>query len=547
MIMFVQEFVVLNIIRKVSIMQEMELYMMFGLFNGVKTDFTHNFSQFFFVMRYFTFVGKDTLEVQEMRRIFSHGWKSLIRRPAKTIMLFVILFVVFNLIFSGFIIQKSVQKSKEYIRSEIGSAVEYKMDFTKLMSANSTAGQATTMTRPPALSLTVAKRMASSPYVTSYYVTESANADSDTVTPASTSTSSDTFQRNFSSFTLSGTNTTDNLDFVMGNVTLKDGKTLSEDDVNNTSNVVIISEDVATANSLQVGDTIQLSKTSQQQPGGADTQGSQSSTAASTTSTSVDFTVIGIYTAVESGFDVNTMFTSNVVIDTLNGTTATDETDGSIVFLLDSADHVEAFKTECTPYLTSEYHTLSSDDSQYESLTKPLNLISFITSILIGVVFVAGALIILALVTIFVRDRKFEIGLLLSSGEGRLKIITQFMFEILVIAIVAFGVSVAASNLTSSVVSNWIVDNQLLSSTSLIGSTSTTTTTDGFQMGRQSSTSLYGEVDMQKVADKFDVSVDASVIGELMIASVILVLIGSSIPLIVIMGYKPRRILQDDN
>lgn len=485
-----------------------------------------------------------------MKRILIHGWKSLIRRPAKTIMLFVILFVVFNLIFSGFIIQNSVQKSKEYIRSQIGSAVEYKLDYTSLMSDNNTPGQATTMTSPPALSLTIAEKMASSPYVSSYYVTESANADSDTISPASTSTTNDTFQRNFSSFTLSGTNSTDNLDFVLGNVTLKEGAALSEDDVNNTSNVVIISEDVASANSLQVGDTIQLAKASQSMPGASGDQGGQNIAGASnttTTSESVDFTVIGIYTAVDSSFDVNTMFTSNAVIDSLNGTTATDETNGSIVFLLDSADHVEAFKTACTPYLTSEYHVLSSDDSQYESLTKPLNLISFITSILIWVVFVAGALIILALVTIFVRDRKFEIGLLMSSGEGRLKIISQFMFEILAIAIVAFGLSVASSNLTSGVVSNWIIENQLLSSTSLIGSTSTTTEANQF-MGRElTSTSLYGDVDMQNVADKFNVSIDGSVIGELMLASIVLVLIGSSIPLIVIMGYKPRQILQDDN
>lgn len=484
-----------------------------------------------------------------MKRILVHGWKSLIRRPAKTVMLFIILFVVFNLIFTGFIIQKSVQKSKEYIRSQIGSVVEYKMDYTSLMSAMSAPGTTTTMTRPPALSLSVAEKMAENPYVTGYYITDSANADSSTITAASTSSNGDTFQRNSSSFSLSGTNTTDNLDFVLGNVTLKSGKTLSEDDVNNVSNVAIISEDLATTNSLAVGDTIKLTKATQNMPGseGGTGKTGTTTTTATTSSTAVDFTVIGIYTAKSTDFDVNTIFTSNAAVDSFNGTTTSDETEGSIVFLLDSADHVDSFITECTPYLTSEYHVLSSDDSEYESLTKPLDLISLITSILIGVVFVAGALIILALVTIFVRDRKFEIGLLLSSGEGRMKIISQFMFEILAIAIVSFCVSIATSNLTSGFVSNWIVDNQLLSSTSLIGSTSTTTTTNQFQMGGRNSTTLYGEVDMQNVADKFNVSVDGSVIGELMVASVILVLIGSSIPLIVIMGYKPRRILQDDN
>jgi putative ABC transport system permease protein len=305
---------------------------------------------------------------------------------------------------------------------------------------------------------------------------------------------------------------------------------------------VIISEDVATANSLVVGDTIGLSKVTPQRPGIGGGQ-----TAAGTTAAEASYEVIGIYKRVQDGYNVNTMFTSNTLIYGLNGTSASDETTGSIVFILDSPEHVDAFKMEASPYLTSKYHTLYSDDSEYIALTKPLNLISFITSILIWVVFIAGAAIIMALVTIFVRDRKFEIGLLLSSGEGRLKIISQFVFEMLIIAILAFVISIASSSVTSKGVSSWIVDNQLLSQTSLIGSTNTATQTNQFRMFGQNNVSLYGAVNMQNVADKFDVSVDAAVIGELMLSSIILVLIGSMIPLVIIMGFKPRRILQDDN
>lgn len=479
-------------------------------------------------------------------RVLIHGLKSLVRRPAKTSMLFVILFIVFNLIFTGFIIQNSIQKSKEYIRSQIGSAVEYRMDFTSFMTGDRIAGQ--TQTAPPALSLTVAEKIAANQYVKSYYVTESANMNSTSIKPATTqATSTGGFQRAFSNFTLSGSNKTENLDFVLNNVTLSSGKTLTADDLKNGSKVMIISEDVATANSLRIGDTIKLSQARAQQPGN---QGGQNGAGTTTTAAETDYEVIGIYKAVKDGFDVNTMFTSNTMIYSLNGTTASDSTSGSIVFLLDSPDHVDAFKKEASPYLTSKYHTLYSNDSEYVSLTKPLNLISFITSILLWVVFIAGAAIILALVTIFVRDRKFEIGLLLSSGEGRLKIVSQFIFEMLIIAVIAFSASVVSSSVTSKGVSTWIVDNQLLSQTGIIASTSTETSANQiirFQGQGQSSVSLYGAVNMQSVADKFDVSVNISVIGQLMLASFALVLIGSSIPLVVIMGYKPRRILQDDN
>lgn len=481
-------------------------------------------------------------------RILIHGLKSLIRRPAKTGMLFVILFVVFNLIFSGFIIQNSIARSKEYIRNQIGGVVEYRMDYTSLMSAGRpTNGQ--NMTSIPPLSLSIAAKMADSPYVDAYYVVESANISAETISPAETqSSSTGGFQRDFSDFTFSGTSQADSLDFVMGNVTLSDGRTLSADDVKNGTAVVIISEDVAETNNLVVGDTISLAVVSQSQMRPGDNQGSTGST---TTATYSDYEVIGIYKAVEDGFNVNTMFTSDEVIYNLNGTSGSDDTSGTIVFMLDSAENVDAFITDMTPYLTSEYHTLYSDDSTYTSLTKPLNLLSFITSILIWVVFIAGAAIIIALVTIFVRDRKFEIGLLLSSGEGRIKIVGQFVFEMLVIAILAFTISVASSSVISKGVSAWIVDNELLSQTSLIGSTSSSTTT-GSQMGNfgrfgQSSVSLYGAVDMEGVAEQFDVAVNAAVVGELMLSSIILVLIGSAVPLSIIMGYKPRRILQDDN
>lgn len=494
-------------------------------------------------------------------RMLIQGIKSLIRRPAKTLMLFIILFVVFNLIFTGFIIQNSIKQSKEYIRNQLGSVVEYRMDFEKFMSsmqnqrqkANNNQAQ---MARPGALSISVAEKIANSPYVKSFYITDSANVNSDTIDPAETQQSGGNFQRNFSDFTLSGTNQPENLDFVLGNVKLTDGGILTQNNIDNSDKVVIISKDIAETNSLKVGDAISLSRVAmnRMREGGNDSNNnnqSNNNSNSTTASAAEDYDVIGIYEAVDDTFSVNTIFTSNNVIAALNGTEASDDTNASIVFLLDSPSHIDAFKSEQSRYLTSEYHILYSNDEEYESLTKPLNLISFIASILIWVVFIAGAAIILAIVTIFVRDRKFEIGLLLSSGESKLKIVSQFVFEMLVIAIIAFVISVGSSNIASQSVSTWIVDNQLLSQTSLIGSTNTSVSTGfrgggmGFRMRGINSTSLYGSVDMENVANQFNVSVSTAILFKLLLASMVLVLIGSTIPLSVIMGYKPKRILQD--
>lgn len=474
-------------------------------------------------------------------RIFIHGIKSIIRRPAKTTMLFLILFVIFNLIFIGFIIDNSISESKEYIRNQMGSAVEYKMDFESLLSGENR--QQMQMQSIPALSKQVADKMAQSVYVSQYFLSESGNVNSDTISPAETQQSAGGFQRSFSDFSLKGSNVTVPIDFVMENIALKEGNLFSAANIDNGDNVILISEAIANANNLRVNDTVSLSLASNNfgGPGNANNQ-----TTTTTTAESQSFVVIGTFEVRSEDFDVNTILTSNAVIETLNNNVGSDDTNASIVYLLNNPEHVNAFIEENTPYLTSEYHSLYSNDDDYVSLTKPLDLITVITALFCGVVFAAGSAIILAIVTIFVRDRKFEIGLLLASGEGRMKIVTQFVLEIMVIAIIAFTFSVGTSNIAAKYIGDWIVETQLLSDDSVVN-TSTTTDTNIMRIGMNAGqSSVYGDVNMQNVADAFDASVSVQVIWKLLGASMLLVFIGSGVPLVVIMGYNPRRILQDN-
>ncbi len=469
-------------------------------------------------------------------RVLNHGLKSLYRRPVKTIMLFVIFFIVFNLVFTGLIIDNSIDESKTYIRNQMGGVVEYRMDLTQAMAQRNM--------NLPSLSLNVAERIANNRYVQNYFVTESANANSDQIEPVETQQTLGGFVRGASDFTLTGSNQAAPLDLVMGNITLVEGSLFSEQNLANGDRVVLVSQDVAQKNDLRVGDVISLAGAGM----GAMMPGQRGGMPDNTTGTALDYEVVGIYGAVEDEFSTNTLFAPLTVIDAINNRGDRDETNASIVYFLDSPDYIEAFKAEVSPYITSEYHILYSNDDAYESLTKPLNLLSFIAFLLIWVVFIAGAAIVLAIVTIFVRDRKFEIGLLLSSGEGKMRIVSQYIFEIVLVAIISFGISVGSSTIASKSVSNWIVEHQLLAESSLIAGTSNSTPDINFpqriQMGRNT-TSIYGDVDMESVAAEFDVALNPSVMGNLFMISLLLVLAGSSIPLVVILSYKPKRILQD--
>jgi len=161
---------------------------------------------------------------------------------------------------------------------------------------------------------------------------------------------------------------------------------------------------------------------------------------------------------------------------------------------------------------------------------------SIIASILIWVIFIAGAAIIVSLIIIFVRDRKFEVGLLLASGEARYKIIAQFVLEIILVAILAFGCSVLLSYQSSQMVSDWIVENQLIEKEE-------STNDDLFFIDGMNS--VNGDVSLENVANDFSVSITFDVMRNLFVISIGIVIIASLIPLGIILSYNPRQALQD--
>ena len=65
------------------------------------------------------------------------------------------------------------------------------------------------------------------------------------------------------------------------------------------------------------------------------------------------------------------------------------------------------------------------------------------------------------MVLLFLRDRKHELGIYLSFGEKRGRVIAQIMVEVLVIAVVSMTVSVFTGNALAQGVSGALIQNQI--------------------------------------------------------------------------------------
>ncbi|CKJ22871.1 transmembrane protein Vexp3 [Streptococcus pneumoniae] len=76
---------------------------------------------------------------------------------------------------------------------------------------------------------------------------------------------------------------------------------------------------------------------------------------------------------------------------------------------------------------------------------------------IIYIVSIAGAIILGLIIMLSIKGRRKEMGILLSIGEKKWKLMAQFVVEVVCVAILAFGLSIT----TGAKVSQYIGDNLL--------------------------------------------------------------------------------------
>ena len=127
-----------------------------------------------------------------------------------------------------------------------------------------------------------------------------------------------------------------------------------------------------------------------------------------------------------------------------------------------------------------------------------------------------------------IRNRYYEIGILLSLGQSKRKIILQQFIEIAMIAALAFLLSLGTGKLTSNIISGMLTSQN-----------EETVTDNGFQKG--------GRVDFNKAFEtpkqELDVSLTSETIGYLALTTGLICIVSTMIPTIYILRSTPREIL----
>lgn len=223
---------------------------------------------------------------------------------------------------------------------------------------------------------------------------------------------------------------------------LVEGRHIKEDD----DHVVLISTAIAEKNALKLGDTItvQCCYDKGNYP-------------------DVSLTIIGIY-AYEANNEFNTTSTdkrNRLIIDhkAMQEIMQRDviQYDNGVDFYVDDPREMERIESQIKALdLDWDSFTLTMDNSAYEAVASPLTAMqNLIIWLIVGCVAVSVGILVLIL-SMWIKQRRHETGILLSVGISKSRILLQYTVEVLMIAIVAFGLSFFTSNLISQGVSDLI-------------------------------------------------------------------------------------------
>ncbi len=465
---------------------------------------------------------------------------SMKKRIGTSLILMAVFLIVTNLVLSGFTIQNASKKAADAARKKLGADVTLGLDFDKLGQKARETGE---MPKPPQLNIKETDQLAKSKYVKDYnYITNTFGiSDGLKLVGASDEeegkgkvgmaavrggSSSGTEIDMNASFTIEGVRKTALQEsFKNGKSKIIEGKPITEQMKD--QNVALMEKRLAELNNLKVGDKVKVQSGDKKE--------------------TLEIEIIGIYETNEQAMGqqappimdpANKLYMPHSTMKKLELDQGINSV--QVVYFLNDPQYIDAFKKETKKSdIDFNYFKLDAHDSLYKQMIGPIENISSTSQMIIYIVSIAGAIILGLIIMLSIKGRRKEMGILLSIGEKKWKLMAQFVVEVVCIAILAFGLSLT----TGAKVSQYIGDN-LLSSEIAIASEETDTPENGTVLVSGPGGTLQNQ--KEDPIDKIDVSVTGEDVGKMGGIGLAIAIIATLLPALSILRLNPKQILLKD-
>ena len=311
--------------------------------------------------------------------------------------------------------------------------------------------------------------------------------------------------------------------FISKSLKLVDGRHIVPTD----KGKVLIHKALAEANNLKVGDTIKAKK-------------SDGDFNASTLSKNdYDLEIVGIFESENTEraghkleMPENLLITDVDTIKTLYGYSDGNVKYTNATFNTDTDVDKVTSKFKDIPADWNKYTIVKSEDTflalskSFDSLDKIINMV------LIGAI-IAGIIILSLVLAFWIQGRVHETGILLSIGVSKFNIISQYIIELLLISILAFGGSYLSSKVISQNIGNTIVAQAGKQAVQDVQSGF-----GGFSLGNDVNSSL-----ATRTVDEIDVKVEVEELIYVYVIGTVIIILSVMASSVSIIRLKPKEIL----
>ena len=337
--------------------------------------------------------------------------------------------------------------------------------------------------------------------------------------------------------------TENNSFFQSGIMELTEGKHIT----GNESNAAVISRDMADQNSLQIGDSISLQ---------ADEE--------------AEVRIIGIYEIRKP----DPAYASVVTYEKLENqifidTSALQDLFGDmpmgfyeVAFSVYDPAQLDSIMSEVKGLSAIDWRAfeVAADNQTYLDAAAPLQKLQALVSSIIWVIALVSAVILSLILTMWGRSRIHETGVFLSLGIGKMRIIGQYLAEVLMIAVIAFGCSYFTSNAVAGQLANGLLQQNIPASKEQAAGV-TITKKDGFSedvvVSIKDDSALSDMPSGQDTAPEVEVAADGAEADreqirvmidsynmlQLYLIGIIVIILSVGISSLSVMRLKPREIL----
>lgn len=529
--------------------------------------------------------------------ILKRSWYYITRKKGKSITIGIILFVVATLVLTGLLINSAANKTFQVAKNKLGSNIIYKSDTSSViedaMGNNTNEGgrfNPVNITLPDDYTNLTTKEVETiaenSKYVKSYKYSTSYTGNpigfeeysltsSDESETEDNSNNDNTLlndkKMNMASLSIIGVS--EESDAINSTNSLVEGTFFTEAQINNGENIIIVEKKLAELNELSVGDEISIEQVVMKRGKGIDSDSDADAASIETT-----YTIVGIYETSNAtdlsnenyGMAINnaenTMYVPYTSILKMQENGLSDKeravleengyTIESVTFIIDDPDNSDAFISEVENMedIDLTYRSLSIDNEAYQKMVGNIESVASTAKILVTIVVIAGAFIIMLISMLTIKDRKYEIGVLLSLGESKIKVLFQLISEILIIGVISFTLSTLATSIFAQKITNYLLNNEV--------STVETIDMNNVSQGNYNTKNNRGNSDFGG-REKFNMSkpdttnLDIETIDELTITltplsvlslygvGLLIIIIGNMVQAIFVLKLNPKEIMLD--